>query len=241
MTYAYIRVSGESQAQSGRDGMPRQRVSCADFAAKNRMTIDQWFEEPISGSEDIDKREALIDLLNTAKAGDTVLIDRLDRLARQVGIQEYVLLTLRKRSVTVLSTSAAEKADATDPMEIAIRQMFAVFAQLEAAMIQRRTATARAKKRAAWRRGEGPRCDGRKPYGEHKDPLRAAAELEGLKMIRELSEQGRRPNEIAMYLNDAMVPTRAGGRWHARTVWGILGRHGRVDASPLPDDETRSS
>jgi len=228
-TYAYLRVSSEIQAKADKDGLPRQREAILRFAVQNKLTVNQWFVEPgVSGSEDITERKALFDLLEVVQPGDTVLIDRLDRLARQVGIQEYVLLKLRKKKVTVTSTSPAEKADATDPMDIAIRQMFGVFAQLEAAMIQRRTQNARSKKREAWRRGEGPRCDGRKPYGEASDPRQRAVEEKGMKVIRLLAERGLGVTAIAAELNQMEVPTRTGRPWTGRTVWGIMQRERTV-------------
>lgn len=224
MTYAYLRVSGPTQARDDKDGLPRQKEACLRFAVANNLTVKQWFQEPgESGSDDVMDRKALFELLETVKTGDTVLIDRLDRLARQVGIQEYILLKLRRKGVKVISTSPSEKADATDPVDIAVRQMFGVFAQLEAAMIQRRTSIAKAKKRKLWREGKGPRCDGRKPYGEHKDPEKRAAEIRGLEMIRN-ADRAMTSDDLAVKLDEAGIPTRSGRPWQGKTVRNIRKR-----------------
>lgn len=222
MTYAYLRVSGPEQARADRDGLPRQKESCLRHAIANRITVNRWFEEPgVCGAEDITERKALYELLEVVKPGDTVLIDKLDRLARHVGIQEYILLKLRRKKVTVI-TAAGENADSSDPTEIAIRQMFGVFAQLEAAMIQRRTAGARAKKRKLWREGKGPRCDGRKPYGEHKDPEKRALEIKGLEMIR--ANRTMASDDLAVKLDEAGIPTRSGRPWQGKTIRKIRTR-----------------
>jgi DNA invertase Pin-like site-specific DNA recombinase len=44
--FAYLRVSGRSQADADRDGLPRQELAIKAYAAANTLTVARVFAEP---------------------------------------------------------------------------------------------------------------------------------------------------------------------------------------------------
>jgi hypothetical protein len=72
-------------------------------------------------------------------------------------------------------------------------------------------------------RGRGAACEGRKPYGYHP------AEQEVLDLMKQLRRKAPKQARlsyaaIAETLNARAIPTRTGGKWQPRTVYGILSR-----------------
>lgn len=77
-------------------------------------------------------------------------------------------------------------------------------------------------KRLRWAREHvragGVRCEGRKPYGDRE------GELENVRLIRELREQGYKYAGISSTLNSRGIRTRAGKFWTGVQVKRILAR-----------------
>src|SRR5258706_15942178 len=88
-----------------------------------------------------------------------VLIERLDRLARDLMVQEATIAELQ-HGFTLISVAEPDLM-ATDPTRILMRQLMGAVAQYDKSQIVLKLRGARMRKRAK----EG-RCEGRKPYGE---------------------------------------------------------------------------
>jgi DNA invertase Pin-like site-specific DNA recombinase len=142
----------------------------------------------------------------------TIVVEKLDRLARQLGLQEYMLYDMRKRGFSVVSTSE-EDIESADPTRVLFRQMMGAIAQYDKSMIVLKLRGARARAKAA--RG---RCEGQKPFGSY------AGEGGVLERMRDLRRSGVSAKRIAAALNTDLVPSRSGGRWHPYTVSKILSR-----------------
>lgn len=146
----------------------------------------------------------------------TVVIEKLDRLARDVIVQENIIRHLQSRGIDILSSSPAEVGLCDeDPTRKFIRVVMGASAQLEKDLIILRTRVARERIR-----NRGEKCEGRKAYGENGD----LTEVRVLGLMQKLQEQGNSARAIAKALNEWGEKTRSGKRWHAGTVSKILKR-----------------
>ena len=87
--FAYLRVSGKGQVNG--DGFTRQLAAIRKFAAAHDLRIVQVFrEEGISGTVENMDRQAWRELMTALHANGvrTILIEKLDRLARDLMVQE---------------------------------------------------------------------------------------------------------------------------------------------------------
>src|ERR1017187_7503619 len=88
-----------------------------------------------------------------------VLIDQLNRLARDLIVQETIIGDLRKRGFDLISVTEPDLLQ-DDPTRILMRQIFGAIAQYEKAMIVAKRRGARQRMKA-----KTGRCEGRKPFG----------------------------------------------------------------------------
>lgn len=211
--FAYLRVSGKGQVKG--DGFPRQLAAIKSYAAANSIRILRVFEEKgVTGSLDGMERPAWVEMISQILTNGvkTIIVEGLDRLARSQGIQEYILLDLRKRGITLVSTKEPDL-ESEDPTRVMFRQIIGAVAQYEKSMIVLKLRGARQRKRA-----EAGRCEGAKPYGHH--PGEAAV----LTRMRELHKAGTRCATIAARLNAEGIAPRRGTKWYPMSVGRILER-----------------
>src|ERR1039458_3990935 len=159
--FAYLRVSGKGQIKG--DGFPRQLAAIRKYTAEHDMRIVQVFEEKgVCGATELENRPALMAMLEALVANGTklVLIEKLDRLARDLMVQETIIGDLRKRGFDLISVTEPDLLQ-DDPTRILMRQIFGAIAQYEKAMIVAKLRAARQRMKA-----KVGRCEGRNPYGE---------------------------------------------------------------------------
>jgi DNA invertase Pin-like site-specific DNA recombinase len=140
----------------------------------------------------------------------TVIVEKLDRLARDLMVQEAALSYFQQHGFTIVSVAEPDLM-ANDPSRTAFRQMMGVFAQYDKSMIVLKLAGARMRKRA-----QTGRCEGRKPYGFYE------GEDKAVERMRALRGEGMGFDRIAAQLNTEGVPTRTGKPWHGVVVNRIL-------------------
>ena len=214
--YAYLRVSGMGQVDG--DGFTRQSEAISRYAASAGISIVETFrEEGVSGSKDLEHRPALQELLLAIEAGDVrvVLIERLDRLARDLMVQETILGDLRKRGVTVISVAEPDLCS-DDPSRKLMRQIFGAIAEYDKAMIVLKLRGARQRMKA--RTG---RCEGSKPFG-YSEGQRPTIER-----ILSLRSAGIAVDTIAETLNAEGRKSKTGGNWYGSSVRNVLLREQR--------------
>lgn len=210
-SYAYVRVS--SIGQLDHDGPERQIQAIREFAAKHNIVIEQEFTEAYTGKE-LDRpvlQEVIAKLL--ANGTRTIIIEKLDRLARDIVVQESLIRDFQKRGITLLSTRETDLCS-NEPTRVMMRQIIGIMAEYERAMIVFRTKASRDRIRA-----RGDRCEGRKPFGQHPD---YPQEKETLALMIDLEASGSNPSEIAEHLNRAGILPRQGKKFHQNTVRRIL-------------------
>ena len=209
--FAYLRVSGKGQLDG--DGFPRQLAAIKKHATAHGIRLAKVFrEEGVSGAKDLENRPALQELLVALHSNGTklVLVERLDRLARDLMIQESIIADLKRHGFEIVSVSEPDLCS-DDPGRTLMRQMLGAFAQYERSMIVQKLRGARQRIRAK----EG-RCEGRKPYGVRP------GEMEIVSRMKRLRNEGLAVDKIAATLNAEGVKPRSGERWHANTVYRIL-------------------
>jgi len=234
----YIRVSTKGQVD--RYGLDAQRSDLERYAASHGITLVSIETEPArSGSLPADQRPALLTCLKAIRDGDAdgLLLPNLDRLARQLTVQEAVLAQVWDRGGIVHTVESPDggpggevlQDDPDDPMRTAIRQMRGVFAQLERAMIAKRMRNGRKVKRDQG----GYAGDGSPPYGMRSvdgELMPDPDELAVIQGIRRMRAGGASLRDIAGRLQADGVPTpysRRNGtfpKWGPQTVSNILSR-----------------
>jgi DNA invertase Pin-like site-specific DNA recombinase len=131
----YLRVSTAEQGRSGL-GLEAQRAAIEQFAAREQMTITEWFSECQSGkrvSDTLAERPQLRAALEASKAaGATVLVSKLDRLSRDVHFISGLMAHKVHFTVTELGRDV-------DPFML---HLFAALAEKERALISQRTKAA---------------------------------------------------------------------------------------------------
>jgi site-specific DNA recombinase len=210
--FAYLRVSGKGQVDG--DGFDRQLLAIKKFAAQQGIKVVKVFrEEGVSGTTDWEDRGAFVDMmaLLLANGTRTVLVEKLDRLARDLMVQESILADMRKKGLELVSVSEPDLCG-DDPSRVLMRQILGAFAQYEKAMIVAKLKGARQRMRT-----KDGRCEGRKPYGSRE------GEQEIVQRIRNMRKGGLPLAAIAELLNAEKVPARA-GEWHPTSVSRVLKR-----------------
>jgi DNA invertase Pin-like site-specific DNA recombinase len=215
---SYVRVSGLGQRDG--DGPERQRQAIARAAKRQRLTIAKEYADlGISGATEGADRPGMAALLaEVVQLGArVVLVERADRLARDVLVSELLLRQFRQLGVAV---EAADGADLTaaegDATAVLLRQMLAAVAQFDRASIVAKLRVARDRKRAAT-----GRCEGVKPFGS------LTGEAEALEQLRAIAR--KKPGcdaptmvEVAVAANAAGIRSRSGRPWTRGTCWNVL-------------------
>jgi DNA invertase Pin-like site-specific DNA recombinase len=220
--FAYIRVSGKGQVKG--DGFPRQLRAIKEYGQKNGIKLVRVFrEEGVTGTKDSMDRPAWSSMV-TALLGNgvkTIIIEKLDRLARDLMVQETAIADLARSGFTLISVMEPDLM-ANDPTRILMRQMLGAVAQYDKSQIVLKLRGARMRKRAT----EG-RCEGRKPFGRDEGER---ATIERMKALR---AEGLAFNRIAERLNSEGQPTRTGKHWHGVVVNRILNCSSRAQPKSL--------
>jgi DNA invertase Pin-like site-specific DNA recombinase len=216
-------VSGRGQITG--DGFPRQRTAIANYARRHSITIVEEFRDGgVSGTRELASRPGLAALLDRLEHNGVrlVLVERADRVARDLLVSEVILGQFRKSNVRVVDASGTNlTAEDGDPTRTLIRQVLGAVSQFEKAVLVLKLRAARDRMRV--RTG---RCEGRRPFGYYPH------EQQAVTLIRALRRKPRNGSplsfaEVARRLNDQGVSTRTGAPWSAGSVFAIVKRLAR--------------
>lgn len=219
---AYLRVSGRGQVEGY--GFDRQADTIAAWAKHAGATVTTTYrEEGVSGTKDEAHRPEFARMVEDLLSNGcrTIVVESLDRFARDLTVQMQLLAYLSSKGLTLISASTGDDVTAhiaDDPMRKAMIQMQGVFSELDKNLIVRKLRKGREKRRA-----ETGRCEGRKPYGARP------GEAEVVARIRELhrkphSGQRRSLQQIVDILNAEGRPTRTGKPWSKQVLHQIIAR-----------------
>jgi DNA invertase Pin-like site-specific DNA recombinase len=212
--FAYLRVSGKGQICG--DGFTRQLDAITRYAKVNHIQIVRVFREMgVTGTKPGEDRAAFAEMMTALHANGTklVVVEKLDRLARDLMIQESIIADLRANGFQLISVAEPDLLK-DDPGRTMFRQFMGAIAQYDKTSIVLKLRGARQRMKTTT-----GRCEGRKPYGDRD------GEAAVIERMRQLRSAGMAYQKIALALNDEGVPTRtAGKRWRGCTVIGILAR-----------------
>jgi DNA invertase Pin-like site-specific DNA recombinase len=211
-------VSGKGQVRG--HGFDRQSETIERFAREHGYSVEQTYRDAYTGTEA--DRPAFNGMIGAILANGvrTILVESLDRLARDVMVQSLLLAKLAQHEIKLISCSTGEDVVAAmsdDPMRRALIQIQSVFSELEKSRLVSKLRRAREAKRQ-----QNGKCEGRKAFGE-KQGERQTVDL--MRLLRR-KRSGKRMSfaKIAFELNQRKVATRTGAAWHTTTVKNILWR-----------------
>lgn len=220
--FGYLRVSGESQVKG--DGFPRQREAIEKYAAANNLSIVRYFEEKGVSGTTLD-RPALSDLMVALLGNGThvVIVEKLDRIARDLMVQETFIASLRRQGFELISAAPGEEnLCSDDPGRKLVRQIMGAVAEYDKSILVLKLRAARQRKKKA-----GTMIEGRKPFGFRE------GEKATIERMLALRAEGKNWEGIAKALNSEELLPRLGKRWFPASVRSIVLKNDPV-GSPTP-------
>lgn len=216
---SYIRVSGRGQADG--DGPCRQREAIERFCRSQKLSlVGEYADLGVSGATELTERPELARLLDRLESDGirTVVIERADRLARELMVQEVILAQFSKAGARVLTADGVDLTSEADPTRRLIRQVLGAVAEFEKNVLVLKLRAARDRKRV-----RGDRVEGAKPYGDN--PAEQAV-IERMRVLRRKPPKGRRRplSSVAVQLNLEGHRNRSGRPWSAQMVHHVLSR-----------------
>lgn len=234
------RVSTAGQVVDGY-GLDAQEADCRRWAKAQtaervrivHVVTDGDAKGGKSGVSLLDERPGLMEAVEWIAEGraDGIVAPNLDRLARELTVQEAVLSYVWALAGRVYTADHGEhlEDDASDPMRTAMRQMRGVFHQLDRGLIVKRLTEGRTAKGS-----KGGYAYGAPRYGQQSvDGELTADEIEEQhvqQMERWRDEEGLSIRAIVARLNEQGIPSKRGGKWHPTTVARLLSPEAREKA-----------
>ena len=191
----------------------RQLTAIKKYAAANNIKIVRILrEEGVSGTTEWEHRPAFSEMMGLLLNNGvrTVLVERLDRLGRDLMVQESVIADFQRKGLTLVRVSEPDLL-IDDPSRILMRRMLGAFFEYEKTLLVAKLRGARQRVKA-----ENGRCEGKKPYGTFP------GESDVIERMRQLRRDKQAVDTIAETLNAEGVKPRAGALWHSMTVYRIL-------------------
>ena len=216
----YCRVSSIGQKKTGA-GLDRQEKEIRAYAKQAGYKISMVYKEAFTGTE-IDRpifETMVTDLLDNGCR--VIIVERLDRLARDLAIQLQLTALLAGKGITLISADTGQNCtNPSDPMIKAMCQVAGAFAELDKNLLVRKLRKGRQAKKE-----KTGSCEGRKAYGHYPDEIKTLARIKELHH-KQQNKPRRGPSEIARILNDEKLVTRKGTEWCRQTVFQIIKYNG---------------
>jgi DNA invertase Pin-like site-specific DNA recombinase len=223
---AYSRTSTQNGA--GSDSLDAQEDECRKWAAANgHEIVHVCRDEAISGTLEVEKRPGLLCALMAVEDGtaDGIIVHRLDRLARELHVQEAALARAWSAGDHVEVYEAVEgkikRDDPDDPHRTFLRQVLGAASQLERGLVRARLQGGRRRKASKGGYVGGTRLHRRYGYelvdGEY---VRVEHEQEAINRILGYRNASPAPLSwafIADQLNALEIPPPSGEAWYPMT------------------------
>lgn len=171
MIYGYIRVSTNKQTTEN------QLFEIKKYAKTNRLSVDKWIKETISGVSQIERRK-LGHLLEKMKSADILLATELSRLGRNLLQVMSILNYCLSRDIQVWTIKDNYKLG-SDIQSKVLAFAFGLSAEIERNLISQRTRESLARLKA-----EGYKLG--RPKGHNKSKLKLYGKQEKIKALLDL-------------------------------------------------------
>jgi len=110
MIYAYLRLSTSEDKQKNSFEIQLKEI-------KRHYHISKVFKETISGASSLHKRYKLLELLETIKRGDQIIVLRLDRISRDTTQSGWIRYEIEKRGAELITLENTKKDNTTKLIE----------------------------------------------------------------------------------------------------------------------------
>ncbi len=230
--YYYIRVSGRGQLDG--DGPDRQRDAIRAFCEQHKIEFGgEFFEQAVSGAREGMDRPQFAELISTISTHEAsgldpikvIVVERMDRLARDLMVSEMLLRECRMRGIKVFSADQGMlidmATDGADPTRKLIRQIIGALAEWEKNMLVKKLRSARERKK----RITGEQVEGKRAYGFFP------GEAHTLRVMKTLRASNLTLQRVADMLNDQQLHNRKGQPWTAPQIYSILNNNQRKETS----------
>ncbi|MBR5015091.1 MAG: recombinase family protein [Bacteroidales bacterium] len=193
--FAYIRVSTQMQTYAS------QRYEIEMYCRNNKILVDEWINESVSGTIAVEKR-ILGSLLERMEKGDVLICTELSRLGRNMLMIMSVLNTCSGKGISIHSIK--DHFDLTDNINSKIIAFaFALAAEIERNLISQRTKEALAVKKLEGVKLGRPPGSSKKKVTFCKDYDRILAmKSEGKSISFIAKAYGIHRNTLKRYLDD---------------------------------------
>jgi len=170
MVYGYIRVSTDKQT------VKNQRFEINQFSKSQKIKIDYWIEETISGTKSVEKRQ-LGTLLNDIQKDDLIICSELSRLGRNLFMIMNIISHCQNIGATIWTIKDNYRLS-DDIQSKVLAFAFGLAAEIERNLISQRTKEALARVKA-----EGKKLGNK--GGKYKRVRLSGHEKEIKQMIKE--------------------------------------------------------
>ena len=168
-TYAYMRVSTLEQVDG--TSLSNQKRECKGLAMTGGLYIETYIEDKgVSGATSFFERMTAHNV--TLKAGDVVIVAKLDRFSRDAADALNTIKVLKGQGVRLIINGHGDVTDDTNIMARLILEVMAVFAGHERRVIKSRQKDGQAAKKA-----RGGHIGGSAPFGYRVEGKGHKAEL----------------------------------------------------------------
>ena len=213
---AYYRTSSAANVGEDKDSLKRQRSAVQAYAAANDIRIvREAYDSIVSGTDPIDQRRGILELLSETDGPKIILVENADRFARKLVVQEAGSEWLKQLGYQLISVDSPSLFADGSPQDDFYRQMRGALAQLEKGQLMLRLRAARERKRA-----EQGKCEGRKSYQE----LDPALIREAKRLRRRSPSTGKRRSlrQISQELFDMGYATKNGTPFGAGQIQRLV-------------------
>lgn len=218
--YSYMRLSTDEDKQSNSFEIQSQAITT--YAKENGLEpIVKTFKDTKSGAK-LEQRLGLMEMLNTIKKDDKVIVQKIDRLSRDVLQMGWIRTELARKGCELVIIDT--KNDTNDPMANLMEQIVTAFADYERLMIKSRIqATMDLKK------SKGEKLGGAIPFGfdvivqdKKKILIKNETEQKIVSSIKRYKSKGLSLGAIAKKLNERGITTKNGKEFQSMQVKRIL-------------------
>lgn len=216
--FSYLRVSTAQQIDG--DGFPRQREAVQRLAEAKGWTILREFVEQQTGVDSFMDRPKLMEAMDLCGGNldaNIIIVERVDRLGRDLIVTELFFAECKKRGITVYAADSGEELvnAEEDPTRKLIRQILGALSEWDRSQINRKLQAGRRRKAME----TGKPCGGPIPFGH------TMSQKDALHIIRQKRADHWSYQEIADHMEELGFSNPKGGAdWSRFTVRLIVKR-----------------